>query len=161
MDLSLEVMHAGDVQAALKRLTYKERLDGQNKYQCDECKAKVPADKQFTVHRAPNVLVLHLKVHALQSLLLNLTLLVALCCLFLAARCHALESLKLCGGVSCPARANVFERTFSITCKALGPSAFKFTRRKQRCCDVGAFNRWPCVSTTLGCRVLAAIDVHD
>eukprot|EP00241_Pyramimonas_parkeae_P017198 CAMPEP_0114284592 /NCGR_PEP_ID=MMETSP0059-20121206/4731_1 /TAXON_ID=36894 /ORGANISM="Pyramimonas parkeae, Strain CCMP726" /LENGTH=664 /DNA_ID=CAMNT_0001405425 /DNA_START=649 /DNA_END=2643 /DNA_ORIENTATION=- len=61
MDLSLEVMHAGDVQAALKRLTYKERLDGQNKYQCDECKAKVPADKQFTVHRAPNVLVLHLK----------------------------------------------------------------------------------------------------
>lgn len=40
----------------------RERLDGDNMWQCPTCKRKVPATKRLTIRRCPNVLTLLLKV---------------------------------------------------------------------------------------------------
>ncbi|XAR56376.1 Ubiquitinyl hydrolase 1 [Bertholletia excelsa] len=47
MDLSLDVLHI---------------LDGNNKYKCENCKKLVAAKKQMSLHQAPNVLVIQLKI---------------------------------------------------------------------------------------------------
>ena len=62
LDLSLEVDRCSSVVTALKHFTAAERLDMQNLYKCKRCAPKrVPASKQLTIYRAPNVLCIHLK----------------------------------------------------------------------------------------------------
>ncbi|XP_075509893.1 LOW QUALITY PROTEIN: uncharacterized protein LOC142546197 [Primulina tabacum] len=62
LDLSLEIAKADSLHKALARFTAKEFLDGgASQYQCQECKHKVKALKQLTIHKAPYVLTIHLK----------------------------------------------------------------------------------------------------
>ncbi|KAK3435633.1 hypothetical protein EUGRSUZ_C00353 [Eucalyptus grandis] len=62
LDLSLEIAKADSVVKALKHFTAAEQLDGgERQYQCQQCKQKVRAIKQLTVHKAPYVLTVHLK----------------------------------------------------------------------------------------------------
>lgn len=62
LDLSLEILRADTLYKAFSNFTAKEHLDGGAKqYQCQQCKQKVKALKQLTIHKAPNVLTVHLK----------------------------------------------------------------------------------------------------
>ncbi|KAA8522873.1 hypothetical protein F0562_009296 [Nyssa sinensis] len=62
LDLSLEIVKADSLYKALAHFTAKEHLDGgERQYQCQQCKQKVRALKQLTVHKAPYVLTVHLK----------------------------------------------------------------------------------------------------
>ncbi|KAL2465643.1 Ubiquitin carboxyl-terminal hydrolase 23 [Abeliophyllum distichum] len=62
LDLSLEIMKADSLYKALTHFTAKEQLDGgARQYQCQQCKQKVEALKQLTIHDAPHVLSIHLK----------------------------------------------------------------------------------------------------
>ncbi|KAL1563496.1 ubiquitinyl hydrolase 1 [Salvia divinorum] len=62
LDLSLEIHKSDSLYKALAHFTSKELLDGGSReYQCDQCKQKVKASKQLTVHKAPQVLAVHLK----------------------------------------------------------------------------------------------------
>nr|XP_043623253.1 ubiquitin carboxyl-terminal hydrolase 23 [Erigeron canadensis] len=62
LDLSLEILKADNLYKAFANFTAKEQLDGGAKqYQCQQCKQKVKALKQLTIHKAPNVLTVHLK----------------------------------------------------------------------------------------------------
>lgn len=62
LDLSLEILRADTLYKAFANFTAKEQLDGGAKqYQCQQCKQKVKALKQLTIHKAPNVLTVHLK----------------------------------------------------------------------------------------------------
>nr|GEV68572.1 ubiquitin carboxyl-terminal hydrolase 23 [Tanacetum cinerariifolium] len=62
LDLSLEILRADNLYKAFANFTAKEQLDGGAKqYQCQQCKQKVKALKQLTIHKAPNVLTVHLK----------------------------------------------------------------------------------------------------
>ena len=45
----------------LEQYFQKEKLDGPNAYKCAACKMAVPATKQFTIERSPNVLTIQLK----------------------------------------------------------------------------------------------------
>ncbi|KAF2317040.1 hypothetical protein GH714_011158 [Hevea brasiliensis] len=62
LDVSLEIVKADSLPVALRNFTAAELLDGGEKhYQCQQCKQKVRAKKRLTVHKAPNVLTIHLK----------------------------------------------------------------------------------------------------
>ncbi|GAB4819385.1 hypothetical protein N2152v2_006431 [Parachlorella kessleri] len=62
LSLVLELPHrAPSLEAALQHFTKRERLDGDNKYRCDRCKAYVPADKSTQFEVGPNVLQICLK----------------------------------------------------------------------------------------------------
>ena len=62
LDLSLEIAKADSLHKALANFTAAEQLDGgERQYQCQQCKQKVRALKQLTVHKAPYVLAIHLK----------------------------------------------------------------------------------------------------
>ncbi|KGN61042.1 ubiquitin carboxyl-terminal hydrolase 23 [Cucumis sativus] len=62
LDLSLDIVKADSIYKAFKNFTTPELLDGgERQYQCQQCKQKVKALKQFTVHKAPYVLTIHLK----------------------------------------------------------------------------------------------------
>ncbi|KAL6539324.1 hypothetical protein OROHE_011095 [Orobanche hederae] len=62
LDLSLEILRADSLLKALAHFTAKEQLDGGTKqYHCQQCKQKVKALKQLTIHKAPHVLTVHLK----------------------------------------------------------------------------------------------------
>ncbi|OIW19497.1 hypothetical protein TanjilG_06952 [Lupinus angustifolius] len=62
LDLSLEIFKADSLQKALANFTAAELLDGgERQYQCQKCKQKVKALKQLTIHKAPYVLMIHLK----------------------------------------------------------------------------------------------------
>ncbi|KAL4589899.1 hypothetical protein LXL04_002811 [Taraxacum kok-saghyz] len=62
LDLSLEILKADTLYKAFANFTAKEQLDGGAKqYQCQQCNQKVKALKQLTIHKAPNVLTVHLK----------------------------------------------------------------------------------------------------
>lgn len=62
LDLSLDIAKADSLQKALLHFTGAEQLDGgERQYQCQQCKQKVKALKQLTVHKAPYVLTIHLK----------------------------------------------------------------------------------------------------
>lgn len=62
LDLSLEIVQADSLHKALANFTAAEQLDGgERQYQCQQCKQKVRALKQLTVHKAPYVLAIHLK----------------------------------------------------------------------------------------------------
>ncbi|KAF1887570.1 hypothetical protein Lal_00040624 [Lupinus albus] len=62
LDLSLEIFKADSLQKALANFTAAELLDGgERQYQCTKCKQKVRALKQLAIHKAPYVLMIHLK----------------------------------------------------------------------------------------------------
>lgn len=62
LDLSLDIAKADSLQKAFLYFTAAEQLDGgERQYQCQQCKQKVRALKQLTVHKAPYVLTIHLK----------------------------------------------------------------------------------------------------
>lgn len=62
LDLSLEIAKAESLSKALGHFTAKEQLDGgAREYKCEQCKQKVKALKQLTIHKAPEVLAVHLK----------------------------------------------------------------------------------------------------
>jgi len=63
LDLTLEITKSGvdSVEKALQGFTKVEKLDGDNAWKCENCKRKVEARKQLTLHTAPNVLVIVLK----------------------------------------------------------------------------------------------------
>ncbi|KAM4073086.1 hypothetical protein ACB094_11G190500 [Castanea mollissima] len=62
LDLSLEIVQADSWHKAVANFTAAEQLDGgERQYQCQQCKQKVRALKQLTVHKAPYVLAIHLK----------------------------------------------------------------------------------------------------
>ncbi|KAK4797526.1 hypothetical protein SAY86_029852 [Trapa natans] len=62
IDLSLEIAKADSLQKAIRHFTAPEQLDGgERQYQCQNCKQKVQALKQLTIHEAPYVLTVHLK----------------------------------------------------------------------------------------------------
>ena len=60
LDISLEIK-GPSIRTAFKHFTDPEVLDGDNKYQCDNCKKKRRAIKQLTVFEPPNILCIHLK----------------------------------------------------------------------------------------------------
>ncbi|CAN0098829.1 unnamed protein product, partial [Discosporangium mesarthrocarpum] len=62
LDLSMDL--AGGVttlRRALQRFTAKETLDTGNRWRCGGCASMVRAEKQLTIFKPPNVLVVHLK----------------------------------------------------------------------------------------------------
>ncbi|TXT07866.1 uncharacterized protein COLE_04790 [Cutaneotrichosporon oleaginosum] len=62
LDLSLDIpSHARTLLQLLDHFVHTEKLDGENKYKCDNCKKKVVATKQMMLDKAPPVLTLHLK----------------------------------------------------------------------------------------------------
>eukprot|EP00290_Baffinella_frigidus_P020992 CAMPEP_0180191048 /NCGR_PEP_ID=MMETSP0987-20121128/1216_1 /TAXON_ID=697907 /ORGANISM="non described non described, Strain CCMP2293" /LENGTH=475 /DNA_ID=CAMNT_0022145537 /DNA_START=62 /DNA_END=1485 /DNA_ORIENTATION=+ len=61
LDISLEIKKTASIDGAFQNFTKKEVLDGPNKYKCSNCGVKSRATKQFTVHRAPLILSIHLK----------------------------------------------------------------------------------------------------
>ncbi|BEJ11864.1 hypothetical protein CspHIS471_0203240 [Cutaneotrichosporon sp. HIS471] len=62
LDLSLDIPSgAQDIQDLFDHYVHKERLDGENKYKCENCKKKSVATKQLLIAEAPPVLTLHLK----------------------------------------------------------------------------------------------------
>jgi ubiquitin carboxyl-terminal hydrolase 36/42 len=62
MDLAVEIQgNVGSLEDALRQFTAPEILDGENKYKCDRCDAYVVAQKQITIHEAPNILNITLK----------------------------------------------------------------------------------------------------
>ncbi|KAJ0964361.1 hypothetical protein J5N97_029483 [Dioscorea zingiberensis] len=61
-DLSLEIGEADDLVSALESFTRVEKIDDpENLFTCDGCKAKVVVEKQLTVEKAPEVLIIQLK----------------------------------------------------------------------------------------------------
>ncbi|CAL5328131.1 unnamed protein product [Camellia sinensis] len=63
LDLSLEINKAESLHKALMHFTAKEYLDGgERQHQCQRCKQKVKALKQLSIHKAPYVLAIHLKL---------------------------------------------------------------------------------------------------
>ena len=70
LDLQLELASGSkqtDLQKVLTHYTAPEWLDGDNKYQCDACDAKVRAQKRLAVHIAPNALVITVKRYTMGS----------------------------------------------------------------------------------------------
>ncbi|KAK7676882.1 hypothetical protein QCA50_020138 [Cerrena zonata] len=61
LDLSVDICGAQSLDEALRKFVTIDHLKGANKYKCDKCKKPVNADKQFTLHEAPEVLCVHLK----------------------------------------------------------------------------------------------------
>ena len=61
LDLSLEITRASTLTKALQRFTAVEYLDGENKYECEKCRARVRASKRFWIESPPNILTIHLK----------------------------------------------------------------------------------------------------
>ncbi|XP_047310659.1 ubiquitin carboxyl-terminal hydrolase 25 [Impatiens glandulifera] len=61
MDISLDVLHSSSVKESLQKFFQAEVLDGNNKYNCENCKKLVAARKQMKLLQAPNVLVIQLK----------------------------------------------------------------------------------------------------
>ncbi|XP_067937262.1 ubiquitin carboxyl-terminal hydrolase 36-like [Watersipora subatra] len=61
LDVSLDIKGVNSVERGLQKFVQPEILDVDNAYRCSRCQKKVRALKQFTIHRAPKVLTLHLK----------------------------------------------------------------------------------------------------
>ncbi|GLJ21663.1 hypothetical protein SUGI_0403510 [Cryptomeria japonica] len=62
LDLSLEISQSDSLLKMLSNFTAVEQLEGGEKiYECERCKVKVQAVKQFTVDKVPHVLAIHLK----------------------------------------------------------------------------------------------------
>lgn len=61
LDLSIEIFKQRSLKDALNAFVAIEKLDGKNLYNCEKCKKPVRAEKQFTIHEAPQILTVHLK----------------------------------------------------------------------------------------------------
>ncbi|XP_009417058.2 ubiquitin carboxyl-terminal hydrolase 25 [Musa acuminata AAA Group] len=61
MDICLDLFQSSSLKDALARFFHPEVLDGNNKYNCGNCKKLSVARKQMFILRAPNVLVVQLK----------------------------------------------------------------------------------------------------
>lgn len=61
LDMPLEIKGCENLYHCFQKFTREERLDESNKYKCEKCRQMTNAKKQFTVHRAPNVLAICLK----------------------------------------------------------------------------------------------------
>ncbi|KAL1407132.1 hypothetical protein Q8F55_006546 [Vanrija albida] len=62
LDLSLDVpARARTLDQLFKGFIHEDRLDGENKYNCENCKKKSAATKSMRIAEAPPVLTLHLK----------------------------------------------------------------------------------------------------
>ena len=61
LDLSIDIHRKESVRDALDAFVAIERLAGADKYNCEKCKKPVVAEKQFTIHDAPQILTVHLK----------------------------------------------------------------------------------------------------
>ncbi|KAK6904757.1 hypothetical protein I204_06641 [Kwoniella mangroviensis CBS 8886] len=63
LDLSLDVNRSGSksIKNMMNGFTREDKLEGDNKYHCDNCKAKANATKSFKIQEAPPILTLHLK----------------------------------------------------------------------------------------------------
>lgn len=62
LDLSLDVpARSKTIDDLFKGLVHEDRLDGDNKYNCENCKKKSAATKAMRIAEAPPVLTLHLK----------------------------------------------------------------------------------------------------
>lgn len=61
LDLSIDIYKKESVRDALDGFVSIERLAGADKYNCEKCRKPVNAEKQFTIHEAPQILSLHLK----------------------------------------------------------------------------------------------------
>ena len=59
--LSLEVKGKADILESLNLFIAEDVLDGENKYSCEKCQAKVAATMRCCVKRLPNTLIVHLK----------------------------------------------------------------------------------------------------
>ncbi|EGD77762.1 hypothetical protein PTSG_08851 [Salpingoeca rosetta] len=66
-DLSIDIKAANSLTRALQQFVTKELLFKTNSYSCSGCKNKVPATKQLTIHRLPNVLCIQLKRFSFMS----------------------------------------------------------------------------------------------
>ena len=55
------IQNCDTIYHCLQKFTRQEVLDEGNKYKCEKCKVTTRATKQFTIHRAPNVLSICLK----------------------------------------------------------------------------------------------------
>ncbi|XP_076366912.1 ubiquitin carboxyl-terminal hydrolase 2-like [Tachypleus tridentatus] len=63
-DLSLPILKCGSrvtLQQCLELFTKEEKLDGDEKPYCSKCKTRQTCLKNFTIHKFPSILVLHLK----------------------------------------------------------------------------------------------------
>ncbi|OCF34821.1 hypothetical protein I316_03365 [Kwoniella heveanensis BCC8398] len=63
LDLSLDVNKGSkkSLGGMMAGFTREDKLEGDNKYHCDNCKAKANATKSFKIEQAPPILTLHLK----------------------------------------------------------------------------------------------------
>ncbi|WVQ72295.1 hypothetical protein IAR50_001845 [Cryptococcus sp. DSM 104548] len=63
LDLSLDVNRQGkkSIKGMMQGFTKEDKLEGENKYHCDNCKKKANATKSFKIEQAPPILTLHLK----------------------------------------------------------------------------------------------------
>ncbi|ESK95065.1 usp36 protein [Moniliophthora roreri MCA 2997] len=61
LDLSLDIHHTQQLNAALRKFVAPDYLKGADKYKCEKCKKHVNAEKRFTIHDAPAVLTVHFK----------------------------------------------------------------------------------------------------
>ncbi|KAG9448025.1 hypothetical protein H6P81_014153 [Aristolochia fimbriata] len=62
MDLTLEILGwVESLEDALTQFTAPEDLDGENMYRCGRCATYVKAQKQLSIHEAPNILTIVLK----------------------------------------------------------------------------------------------------
>ncbi|ODN89679.1 ubiquitin carboxyl-terminal hydrolase Ubp16 [Cryptococcus wingfieldii CBS 7118] len=63
LDLSLDVNRQGkkSIKGMMQGFTKEDKLEGDNKYHCDNCKKKANATKSFKIEQAPPILTLHLK----------------------------------------------------------------------------------------------------
>ncbi|KAL3876474.1 hypothetical protein ACJMK2_034317 [Sinanodonta woodiana] len=61
LDISLDIKNVPSLEKAFEKFVHPETLDIDNAYMCGKCKQKVPAQKRFSIHKAPNVLTIQLK----------------------------------------------------------------------------------------------------
>ncbi|XP_078443190.1 ubiquitin carboxyl-terminal hydrolase 23-like [Wolffia australiana] len=62
LDLSLEIVKADTLCKALSHFISEDELDGgERQYYCPQCNLKVQALKKLSIHKAPYVLIIHLK----------------------------------------------------------------------------------------------------
>lgn len=66
-NISLDIKNAKSLGEALTLFTKSEVMDGENAYKCDRCRRLTPADKMYSVYKAPNILIIHLKRYSLEE----------------------------------------------------------------------------------------------
>lgn len=61
LSLALTVQGVDNIHDSLKKYIDWEKLDGDNKYNCETCNAKVVADKRISINHLPNFLIINFK----------------------------------------------------------------------------------------------------